>query len=101
MKTQLIFLFLILSFFSVIVHAQSAAEAKQAVERAQKLWNKTIEVGHEWNTIKPLVAQAKQALRSNDYAKAIALANKGSLQSEQAIIQSEHEKTNWVHNLPK
>jgi len=50
---------------------------------------------------RPLIAQAKQALQTNDFSTATALAQKASTQSELAITQAEHEKTNWVNNLPK
>ncbi|HIG78524.1 MAG TPA: hypothetical protein EYQ47_00615 [Cycloclasticus sp.] len=87
--------------FITSVHADDKSDAQSAIENAQSLWDQSIAVGHEWNTIKPLIAQAKQALQENDFAKAIALAKEASAQSKHAIIQAELEQTNWVNNLPK
>ncbi|PCH83849.1 MAG: hypothetical protein COB26_11715 [Piscirickettsiaceae bacterium] len=101
MKMQSLLLSILLSIFCLTANAQTKDEAKRAIDHAQILWDQTIIAGHEWNTIKPLVAQAKQALKSNDFTKALALATQASVQSKHALVQAEHEKTNWVKNLPK
>ncbi|MEO1963044.1 MAG: hypothetical protein ABGX64_04690 [Cycloclasticus sp.] len=86
---------------SLSAHAQTESEANNAIIEAQSLWDESIAAGHEWNTIKPLVAQAKQAFRAKDFATAISLAKEASAQSKEALVQAEYEKTNWVNNLPK
>ncbi|MBL4743351.1 MAG: hypothetical protein JKX87_01725 [Cycloclasticus sp.] len=101
MKIKTILLPLLLTLICSTAYAQTSSEAEQAIQSADKLWAATITAGHEWNTIKPLVAQAKQALKTNDFSAAITLANRASEQSVLALIQAEHEKTNWVNNLPK
>jgi len=92
---------LLLSLYCISVSAQSSTQAEAAIHSAHELWDKTKVAGHEWNTIKPLIAQAKQALKAKDYATAINLAEQASAHSKQALIQAEHEKTNWVNSLPK
>jgi len=94
---------LLLSLYCISVSAQQStqSEANAAIHAAHDLWDQTKVAGHEWNTIKPLIAQAKQALESGDYAAAMTLATKASAHSKQALIQAEHEKTNWLNNLPK
>jgi len=103
MNIKCLFLVLLLSLACTSAYSQTATQkqAKQAIASANALWNKTKAAGHEWNTIKPLVAQAKQALSTNNYATAIALANEASAQSKLALTQAEHEKTNWLLNVPK
>lgn len=101
MKIKRILIPLLLTLICSTAYAQTASEAEQAVQLADKFWAETITAGHEWNTIKPFVAQAKQALKTKDFSTAITLANRASEQSKLALIQAEHEKTNWVNNLPK
>ena len=103
MKIKPLLLLIALSLVCANVYSQSATQtqAEQAIVNARVLWNKTKVAGHEWNTIKPLVTQAKQALDKKDYATAITLAQEASAQSELALIQAEHEKTNWQLNIPK
>ena len=101
MKLKALSLILIFGFFCTLANATTATDAAKSIQLAEDLWDKTKSAGHEWNTIKPLVAQAKQALKSKDFATAIELSNKASQQAELALIQAEHEKTNWLNNLPK
>ncbi|PHS72211.1 MAG: hypothetical protein COB22_05795 [Cycloclasticus sp.] len=86
---------------SVFAAKATKSDAEESIQSAQQLWDKSIAVGHEWNTVKPLVAQAKQAMETNDFAAAVALANRAAEQAELSLVQAEHEKTNWVNNLPK
>ncbi len=103
MNFKTLLLALLLSFVSFSTFSQSAAhsQAKTAIQQANELWQQSIAAGHEWVTIKPLVAQAKQAFAANDFKSALALANEASAQSKQALIQAQFEATNWVNNLPK
>ncbi|MEW4982286.1 MAG: hypothetical protein AB1Y26_03515 [Cycloclasticus sp.] len=103
MNTKTLLFVLLLSFASFATISQSATQshAKIAIQQANELWQQSIAAGHAWNTIQPLVAQAKQALANKDFETAIALANEASAQSKQALIQAEFEKNNWINNLPK
>jgi len=101
MKLKALALILIIGLFCTSANATTAADAEKSIQSAQNLWDKTKLAGHEWNTIKPLVAQAKQSLDNKKYAVAIELANKATQQAKLALIQAEHEKTNWLNNLPK
>ena len=101
MKLRALSLILITGFFCTSANASTAAEASKGIQTAENLWYKTKLAGHEWNTIKPLVAQAKQSLNNKEYTAAIELSNKAAQQAKLALIQAEHEKTNWLHNLPK
>lgn len=76
-------------------------DAENSIQTAMQLWENTRLAGHEWTTIRPLIAQAKQALLTNDFSTATAFAQKASTQSELAITQAEHEKTNWINNVLK
>jgi len=100
-RIYLLCILLSLTSFAALADSVTQAQAKAATEEAYDLWQQTIAVGHEWNTIKPLVAQSKQELRGKLYASSLSLANRAIAQSKQALIQAEHEKTNWVNNLPK
>jgi len=101
MNLKTLSLAILLSFLYTSANATSASEASENIQAAEDLWNKTKSAGHEWTTIKPLVAQAKQAFNSKDYAAAVELSSKATKQAELALIQAEHEKTNWLNNLPK
>ncbi|ORU93793.1 MAG: hypothetical protein A6F70_06695 [Cycloclasticus sp. symbiont of Bathymodiolus heckerae] len=100
-KSLLLSFLIFLSCLTTTVQAATQSQAKEAILTAHNLWDKTKTAGHEWNTIKPLMAQATQALQENDYITAIALAKKASTQSKLALVQAEREKTNWLNNLPK
>lgn len=103
MNIKSLTLLVILALTGTTTYAQMASEseAEQSITAAQTLWNKTKVTGHEWNTIKPLIAQANQALKANNFTKATQLANEASAQSKLALIQAEHEKNSWVLNVPK
>jgi len=94
---------LLLSLYCISASAQPStqSEAKAAIHGASNLWAQAKSAGHEWSTIKPLIAQAKKALEAKEYATAVHLAEQASAHSQQALIQAEHEKTNWVNSLPK
>ena len=101
MKTITLLISILISLFYLTANAQTNAEAEQAVKDAQSLQEQTIAVGHEWSTIKPLIAKAKQALKANEYKSAITFAKKASEQSKLALIQAQYEKANWKSSLPK
>lgn len=103
MNIKSLTLLVILALTGTTTFAQMASEyeAKKAITAAQTLWNKTKITGHEWNTIKPLIVQANQALKADNFTKAIELANEASAQSKLALSQAEHEKNNWLLNVPK
>jgi hypothetical protein len=94
-----------LGLLSLVSIANAASptktDAEQSLSKAQLLWTQSIEAGHGWNTVKPFIDEAKQALKAGNYSEAISLADKGAMQAKLSLTQAEHEKTNWVHNLPK
>ncbi len=94
---------LILCLYCLAAFALPATQtnAKEAIKSAHTLLDQSKIAGHEWSTAKPLIAQAKQALQLQKYAKAITLAEKASEQSKLALDQAEHEKNNWLNSLPK
>ena len=96
-------LLLLFCLASPLTYAQAATKshAEEAISSALVLWDKTKVSGHEWITIKPLITQAKQALKANDFLIAITLAKRASEHSELALVQAEHEKNNWINNLPR
>lgn len=101
MNIKTIAIALFFATLSLSATANTADKAQQAIDNAQKLWDQSKTSGHEWNTVKPLVAQAKQALSAKDYDSAIKLANHGAKQAELSLIQAEHEKTNYLNSLIK
>ncbi|ORU91795.1 MAG: hypothetical protein A6F72_03425 [Cycloclasticus sp. symbiont of Poecilosclerida sp. N] len=100
-RAVLICILLILASFSSIAKSVTQAQAKAATEEAHNLWQQSIAAGHEWSTIKPLVVQSKKNLTAKLYFSALSLAEQAISQSKQALIQAEHEKINWLNNLPK
>lgn len=100
LKTLLLLSFLLVPFSLVNAQSTTKAEAQNAIQNAGQVWEQAKASGHEWNTIEPLVSQAKQALKTQKYTTALALANQASQQAKLALKQAEHEKTNWVNNVP-
>ncbi|PCI19825.1 MAG: hypothetical protein COB62_05290 [Piscirickettsiaceae bacterium] len=96
----LVLCLLVLPLFA-IANEPTKQQALASINEAQQLWSQSKTAGHEWSTIKPLVAQAKQAIDSTNYESAIELAKKASAQAKLALAQAEYEQTNWLKNLPK
>lgn len=95
---------LVLSLFFILplqAGSVSATEANASIMAAEKKAVEAKAAGHEWNTVQPLIAQAKQALDKKDYETASSKAKAAFHQAKMALEQSETEKTNWVLNLPK
>ena len=91
---------LVVFFMSTIAYAASQQQAEEALATAEKLLLQSTQADHEWTTVKPLIKQAKKALKSNQFDNAYSFAVKASEQSTLALKQAENEKSTWALNLP-
>jgi hypothetical protein len=73
------------------LQAASQAEFEQQYAAAEQARQQAAAVGGEWRDVGQMLADAKQAADSGDFAKAVALANAARVQSElgqqQALAQ--------------
>ena len=79
-----------------LAHAgASQGDAEAAIAAAEAARAESARMKYEWNTIAPLIEQAKAAVVTGAFDDAVALAGKAKYQSEAAIAQAKHESEAW------
>lgn len=101
MLLPLLSLSLLMCVFSTGVIASDKQSAQAAIKKATTLLQQSKNLGFEWNTVTPLILQAQDAIKANDFDNATQFAVKASQQAKLSIQQAENEEKNWHLNLPK
>jgi hypothetical protein len=71
-----------------------------AIKQAEAVRLQASDLGFEWVTIEPLLANARKSFESGDFANAIALANEAEKHAQQAVIQAHYEQQHWQERVP-
>ena len=75
--------------------------ALDAIKQAEAVRLQADDLGFEWTTIGPLLANARKSFESGDFVSAAALANEAEKHAEQAVIQAHYEQQHWQERVPR
>ena len=67
-------------------------DAKAAIDMAKEETAMAAKVNYEWRDTGNIIKQAEEAMKKEDYATAVKLANKAKNQSSNALLQYEEQK---------
>jgi starvation-inducible outer membrane lipoprotein len=70
----------------------SKEDAQAAIDMAKQETEMAAKVNYEWRDTGKIIKQAEEALKREDYATAVKLANKAKNQSSNALMQYEEQK---------
>ncbi len=71
-----------------------------AIEQAEAVRLQANNLGSEWTTIEPLLADARKASAQGDFTKAMTLTKEAKIHAELAIKQAEYEQRHWQQRVP-
>ena len=77
------------------VLAAGKGDAETAIAAAEAARKAAADLHYEWNTIAPLIDEAKAAVAAGDFDKAVALASQAKFQGDAAVAQARHESSAW------
>lgn len=75
----------------------TAEEAKAAISSAEQKTKQARKLDNEWRDTGKIIKKAKKALKEDDIATAMKLANKASRQSDNALKQYAQQKNAGPH----
>ncbi len=67
-------------------------DAQAAIDMAKEQTAMAAKVNYEWRDTGKIIKQAEEAMKKEDYATAVKLANKAKNQSSNALLQYEEQK---------
>jgi nitrate/nitrite-specific signal transduction histidine kinase len=97
----IIFVSLIINFNATAVENITAEKAEKAIQQASELRLKSQQLGFEWITVKPFIAQAKKAKEAGELTRALSFANQAIEHASLSIKQAENAEKNWTLAIPK
>jgi len=83
-----------------VVSEPDKQTVQAAIELAEAFRSQANNLGSEWTTIEPLLADARKVSALGDFTKAITLANEAKTHAELAIKQAEYERRHWQKRVP-